>query len=288
MKLRNVVFAAIIIIMGSCTSQKKSDSVVTKEITMASIDGWAEGIAMTYVSKNILEDLGYTVTIKKAAIDMVFASLAHNDVDVFMDVWLPDAHKSKVDRFGDKIQSLGINLDQARIGIVVPAYVNINSIEELNSVADKLDGKIFGIEKGTAMTAKTELAIKEYGLNYEQMNSSCIGMIAALTKAIKENRWAVVVGWAPHWKFGRYDLKFLEDPKNIYGNTEHIETYARKGFKEDDPFAAAYFSNFHLTDSEMNGLLNKMEDSSDDKDTIAKAWIAENQKLVQGWLTISE
>lgn len=201
-----------------------------------------------------------------------------------MDTWLPVTHKGKIAKFKSKIESLGTNLDQARIGLVVPAYVTINSIDELNGVADKFDGKLIGIEKGAGITAKTDLVIEEYKLNLEQMNSSSIAMLTELTKAIKEKRWIAVTGWAPHWKFGRYDLKFLEDPKGVYGATEHLETYARKGFKENDAFAATYFANFHLTDTQMGKLLAQMKDGSDNKDAAAKSWITENQELVKKWI----
>lgn len=287
MNLKHLVIAVLALAIAGCTSQNKNEE-TKKEITMAYVDGWAEGVAMTAITSQILQDQGYTVNVKAAAVDLIFASLANGDVDVFMDTWLPVTHKEKVAKFGDKIQSLGTNLDQAKIGLVVPSYVTINSIEELKDAADKFDGKIIGIEKGAGITAKTELAIEEYDLDMEQMNSSGVAMLTELTKAIKEDRWIVVAGWAPHWKFGRFDLKFLEDPEKVYGETEHIETYARKSFEEDDAFAASYFSNFHLSDSEMGDLLAKMKDGSDDKEATAKAWIEENKELVESWLPKSE
>jgi glycine betaine/proline transport system substrate-binding protein len=288
MKLKNLIIIALVVLVSACNSTKKSDSEDKKEITIAFVDGWAEGVAMTYITKQIFQDQGYTVETKTAAVDLVFASLANGDVDVFMDTWLPITHKEKVVKLKDKIESLGTNLDQARIGLVVPAYVTIDSIDQLNSVADKFDGKIIGIEKGAGITAKTDLAVEEYQLNLKQINSSSIAMLTELTKAIKEERWIVVAGWAPHWKFGRYNLKFLEDPKEVYGANEHLETYARKGFKEDDAFAANYFANFHLTDIQMGKLLAQMKDGDKDKDAVAKAWVEANQELVQSWLKKTE
>jgi len=288
MKFKSLILASLVMLFVGCNSAKKKDTQDKKEITIAYVDGWAEGVAMTYVTKNIFEAQGYTVTLKKAAVDLVFASLANGDVDAFMDTWLPVTHKEKIARFDGKIESLGTALSNARIGLVVPAYVSINSIEELNSVADKFDNRIIGIEKGAGITAKTDLAVEEYGLELEQMNSSSIAMLTELTKAIGEDRWVVVAGWAPHWKFGRYDLKFLEDPKGIYGATEHIEIYARKGFKEEDTFAANYFTNFHMTDTEIGVLLAQMKDGSEDKDAAAKAWIAANPELVKNWLKTAE
>ena len=45
----------------------------------------------------------------------------------------------------------------------------------------------------------------------------------------------MVTGWTPHWKFARWDLKFLDDPKKVYGEAETINTIVRQGLKEDMP-----------------------------------------------------
>ncbi len=284
MKLKLLIFTIATILFTSCNTSNNKNLENQKEITLGLVDGWAEGVAMTNLAKEILIENGYEVTVKKAAVDMIFASLANNDVDVFMDAWLPQTHKEKVAKFSDKLESLGTNFEEAKIGLVVPSYVTINSIEELNANKDKFDGKIIGIEKGAGITAKTDKAIEEYNLNLKQMNSSSIAMLSELKKAITEKRWIAVAGWAPHWKFGRFDLKFLDDPKKVYGETEHIEIYSRKGFKTDDKLAANFFSNFKLTSEQMSSLLAKMEDNQD-KTMVAKTWIKENKELVKEWMT---
>lgn len=279
MKIKSLLFALIVTVFASCTNSKSN----TKELTIGYVDGWAEGVAMTHVAQAYFEEQGYTVKLQKAAVDLIFASLSNGDTDAFMDTWLPATHGSKVAKFKDKIESLGVNYDNAKIGLVVPAYVTINSIEELNDNADKFGGQIVGIEKGAGLTAATDRAVEEYGLTLEHLNSSSIAMLTELKKAIDKNEWIVVAGWAPHWKFGRYDLKFLEDPKGVYGQAETIETYARKGFSEEDPFATKFFKNFHLTDQEMAQLLAQMEDAND-KAAAAKAWVDANRAKIDSWV----
>ncbi len=254
-----------------------------KELSIAYVDGWAEGVAMTHLATQILREQGYDVKLKKAAVDMVFASLANGDVDVFMDVWLPVTHKNKVPKFGDKIQPLGVNYDQARIGLTVPKYVTLSSIEELNASAERFDGKIIGIESGAGTTEMTSNAIRDYGLALEQVNSSTIAMLAEVKKALDEGRWIVFTGWIPHWMFGRYELKFLDDPKQSYGPGETVETYCHQGFREADPVAARFFERFHLDEAQMADLLVAM-DATGDKFEIAKQWMANHRELVDSWL----
>ena len=47
--------------------------------------------------------------------------------------------------------------------------------------------------------------------------------------------------------FDQFDLKFLNDPKKVYGDLEEINAVAWKGFSEKDPFAAEFFANIKLT-----------------------------------------
>lgn len=284
MKFKVFALSVLVVMAISCTNtSNKSSEEKAKDITIGYVDGWAEGVAMSFITKSILEQNGYKVKLQNAAVDLIFASLSNGDTDVFMDTWLPITHGAKVQKFEGKIESLGVNYDSAKIGLVVPAYVNINSIEELNANADKFDGNIIGIEKGAGITAKTDVAIEEYALSLEQMNSSSVAMLTELKKAIDKNNWIVVAGWAPHWKFGRFDLKFLDDPKGVYGSVETVETYARKGFKEEDTFAANYFAKFHLTGKQMAGLLLELN-SAEDKEVAANKWVETNADLVKTWL----
>ena len=108
MNIKVLLFAALTIVLSSCNTGKKKAN-EAKEITMAYVDGWASGVAMTHVAQVILEQNGYNVDTKAAAVDLVYASMAQGDVDVFMEAWLPVTHESKVAKFGDKIVSLNVN-----------------------------------------------------------------------------------------------------------------------------------------------------------------------------------
>lgn len=284
LKTLSIIGVSLVLLFTSCNGGQKKGAQKEnkKEITIGYVDGWAEGVAITYITRSILIKEGYDVKLKNAAVDLLFASMSQGDVDVYMDVWMPVTHKEKVAKFKNKIEYLGTNYDKAKLGLVVPSYVTINSVSELEAHKDKFDSKIIGIEKGAGMTAKTEKLIKEYNLDFKQINSSTVAMLSEVKKAISKKEWIVFCGWAPHWMFSRFDLKFLVDAKNMYGDEEKIMTYSRKGLKEDDPQLASFFSKFSLNTEQISTLLNEMEKGTN-KEEVAQKWVDANPELVQSW-----
>ena len=111
-------------------------------------------------------------------------------------------------------------------------------------------------------------------------------MTAALAKAIESEKAIVVTGWAPHWKFARFDLKRLEDPKGVYGDVERIHISARKGFVDDMPEVAEFFSNYKFTDEQLGSLMAAIEDHGGEPIEAAREWMLENEELVNSWLPV--
>lgn len=254
-----------------------------KKISIAYAN-WSEGIAMTNLAKVIFEDQGYEVKLLNADLAPIFASLSRKKADVFMDVWMPVTMADYMQEYGDKLEVIGNIYDNARIGLVVPEYVTINSIEELNAEKDRFSGEIVGIDAGAGIMKATDQALKDYQLDYKLLTSSGPAMTASLKKAIDKNEWIVVTGWTPHWMFDRFKLKILQDPKTIYGAVETIHTVAWKGFSEQDPFAAQLLKNMHLTDEHISSLMTAIEDVQTSETEAARQWMNEHKELVDSWI----
>ncbi|WP_342331034.1 glycine betaine ABC transporter substrate-binding protein [Pedobacter sp. FW305-3-2-15-E-R2A2] len=248
-----------------------------KKVTIAYVN-WAEGVAMTHLSKVLLEREGYTVDLKNADVAPVFAAVAGGDADVFLDTWMPVTHKEYIDKFGAKLEMLGTNFKNARIGLVVPDYVKVNSIEELNANAAMFDGKIVGIDAGAGIMSKAEAAVKDYGLKLELQSASEAAMLAILKKSIDAKQPVVITGWSPHYIFSNYKLKFLNDPKEVFGAVESIQTVANKDFVLANPQVTTFFRNFQLDDQELSSLMAEMESSDNEKVAVEK-WLTEHVEL---------
>lgn len=277
MKLAGAVLltALLAVACGPKTDEKKIDIAYVN---------WSEGIAMTNLAKVIFEEQGYRVNLLNADLAPVFASLSQKKADVFLDAWLPVTMADYITQYGDKLETLGTVYDNARIGLVVPEYVTIDSIEELNQVRARFKGEIVGIDAGAGIMKATDKAIPDYGLDYKLLTSSGPAMTASLKKAIDKKEWVVVTGWTPHWMFDRFDLKILADPKGIYGGAEKIQVLAWKGFSEKDPFAARLLSNMHLTDAQISSLMAALEEPGINETDAARKWLETNRDVVSNWL----
>jgi glycine betaine/proline transport system substrate-binding protein len=215
----------------------------------------------------------------------MWQAVASGDTDGLVAAWLPSTHEAYLEEVKDDVEDLGVNLDGTKIGLVVPSYVTIDSIEELNDNADKFDGKIIGIDPGAGLMAATETVMTEYGLdNMKLVEGSGATMTAALADGIKNEEWVVVTGWTPHWKFASFDLKYLEDPKGIYGGDEQIHTIVRKGLKEDMPEVYNVLDSFNWTPDDMAELMVWNQEEGSDPYDNAKRWIEENEDKVNEWI----
>ena len=266
-----------VMILVSCSSSNKN-----KKINLIYVN-WAEGIAMTNVAKILLEEQGYNVNLMNADVAPIFASLARGNADAFMDVWLPVTHHEYMKQYAESIELLSNNFEEARIGLVVPSYVTINSIAELNEHKDKFNGEIVGIDAGAGLMNTAEAAITNYELDFKLLTASEAAMVASLKKSIDNEEWTVVTGWTPHWKFSRYDLKMLEDPDNVFGDKEQIKTATRKGFSHDHPFVAEFLTNINFTTAQIGSLMQAIEEANTEKDG-AQAWIDGNRELTNSWM----
>jgi glycine betaine/proline transport system substrate-binding protein len=92
-----------------------------------------------------------------------------------------------------------------------------------------------------------------------------------------------VTAWTPHWKFNRWSLKYLQDPKQIYGGEEFIHTIVRKGLKQDMPEVYKILDNFELSLDEVQTLMSWNQAKNADPYENAQRWVKENAEKVDSW-----
>ncbi|WP_331490833.1 glycine betaine ABC transporter substrate-binding protein [Aquibacillus rhizosphaerae] len=83
------------------------------------------------VMKILLEQQGFDVTLTPVDPAIMFQAVANAEADASLAPWLPITHGSFYEKHKDNIIDLGENLTGAKIGMVVPEYMDIDSIEDL-------------------------------------------------------------------------------------------------------------------------------------------------------------
>ena len=93
---------------------------------------WDSEIASTNVVRSVLETkLGYKADMLQVEIGPMWAGIAGGDADAMVAAWLPTTSKDYYDKYKNQVDDLGANLSGTKLGLVVPAYMDVNSIEDL-------------------------------------------------------------------------------------------------------------------------------------------------------------
>jgi glycine betaine/proline transport system substrate-binding protein len=244
---------------------------------------WASCTAATNVVKTVLEHKGYTVDAVSVSGAALYSALANQAADATVCAWLPTTHANYYARTKDQLENLGPNMTGTKLGLVVPDYVTIDSIPELAEQADQFKGRIVGIDPGAGEMGLTQDVIKQYQLPLELVAGSGATMTAALKSAIDNQQWIVVTGWTPHWMWARWNLKYLSDPKGVYGQAEEIDTLVGKGLKTDSPQAYAVLDAFHWSADQMQQVMADGRQPGQDPESSAHQWVAEHADTVSAW-----
>ncbi|MDQ0208757.1 glycine betaine ABC transporter substrate-binding protein [Alkalicoccobacillus murimartini] len=147
---------------------------------------------------------------------------------------------------------------------------------------DQQIDEIMGVDPGAGVMMNTEEAIKEYGLDINLQPSSDPAMTAALGDAYDNEEPIIVTASYPHWIFLAYDLKYLDDPKGVYGETENIHTFARNGLEEDAPEAFAVLDQFYWEPEDIGAVMLDVFEGMDPTEA-ASSWVEEHQDKVSEW-----
>lgn len=155
--------------------------------------------------------------------------------------------------------------------------------DKASSVGESVDYEIIGIDPGAGLMKATNKVVEEYGLDdWKVVEGSGAAMTAALKKAYDKKEPIIVTGWTPHWMFASFDLKYLEDPKGVYGQEETINTVVRTGLKDALPEAYQVLDQFNWTPDDMAVVMNEVQDGTEPEDAAAK-WVEDNADKVSEW-----
>ncbi|MET9376970.1 ABC transporter permease/substrate binding protein [Streptomyces sp. NPDC003035] len=256
-----------------------------KKISLGYIP-WDEGIASTFLWKELLERRGYEVDAKQLEAGALYTGLAGGQIDFQTDSWLPVTHAQYWEKYQNKLEDLGSWYGPTSLELSVPSYMKgIDSLEDLKGKSGQFKGRIIGIEPSAGMMGiLKDKVLNDYGLagEYKVVDGSTPGMLAELKRAYDKKEPVVVTLWSPHWAYSSYDLKKLKDPKGTWGKGDGVHTLARKGFTADNPEVGAWLKNFELTEKQLTDLEAAIQATGKGKEQEAvRGWLEKNPGLAE-------
>lgn len=301
---KSVLIAALFPLVLAACDKKESDAAAPASTTTATGEaatcsavkfadiGWTDITATTAISSVVLEGLGYKPVSTIASVPIAFAGIKKSQIDVFLGYWSPSMTPI-VEPFLKDIKVLDKpNLVGAKYTLAVPTYAydaGLKSFADIAKFKDKLDGKIYGIEPGNDgnkliadMIGKDAFGLK----SFKMVESSEAGMLTEVSRSVKDNKWIVFLGWAPHPMNVQQKITYLSGGDDFFGpnyGEAKVYTVTAADLGTRCPNVNKLVTNLEFdVDMENQVMLPIMDKTV--PNTAAKEWLAKNPAVLDKWL----
>jgi glycine betaine/proline transport system substrate-binding protein len=256
--------------------------------------GWTDITATTAATTLVLDALGYDTDISVLSVPVTYTAMKNKDIDVFLGNWMPTMEGDVRPYLDDgSVESLRVNLEGAKYTMAVPRATydaGLKTFADIAKFKDKLGGQIYGIEPGNDgnrlildMIEKDAFGLK----GFEVKESSEQGMLAQVARSVKKGKDIVFLGWEPHPMNANFDMAYLDGGDDWFGPNyggATVYTNVRAGYVAECPNVGALLNNLEFTLAMENEIMGAiLNDGADPRDA-AKAWLADNQGVLDGWL----
>ncbi|CAM4067572.1 ABC transporter substrate-binding protein [Vreelandella rituensis] len=258
------------------------------------VPAWPGITVKTAIAEQLLTPLGYDTRLHEIGLQVIYQGMESGDIDVFLGAWLPAQREMFYPRQeSGVIRDAGSNVEGAQMTLAVPAYIyeaGMQSFADLDANRDLFDAQIHGFGAGSAASEILHGAIDNdvWGLgDWSLVDTSEVGMLSAAQDAISREEPIVWVGWTPHWMNLELPMRYLDDPKNLFGENNgesDVLTVMRSEFADEHPNLEAFFEGFAFTAEEQSWMIKQFGQEERDSDTVANEWIRDNLDQVEAML----
>lgn len=255
------------------------------------VPSWPGERVKAAVAGHIFDAIGYDAKATNVSWTIALKSVSLGQLDADMALWRP-TQNSTLDPMleSGKVKFVTTNIEDAQYDLVVPDYVwkaGVHSIADLHKYADKFDNRIYGIEAGNDGNTLVINAIKDntYKLGgFKLISSSTAGMLSQVKNAIRQHKWVVFLGWKPHWMNIIYDIKYLNDPKKMWGDGSTVNTVVNPSYAKSHPNAVRFLKQMTIPSDVQSFWIKAYGYENKPFEEVAETWIKQNPTLVKQWL----
>ncbi|MBS1269980.1 MAG: Glycine betaine/carnitine transport binding protein GbuC [Gammaproteobacteria bacterium] len=256
---------------------------------------WTGVSGKTETAAWMLEQMGYETDIITASVPIMFSSLAGNERDAFLGLWLPTQRSMVTKHMTEgKIDIVTKNLENAKytVGVSREAWENgVKHFSDLAEHADKFDNTILGIEAGNDGNEiiKQMIADDAYGMSgFELKPSSEAGMLIEVQRRHRKDQWAAWLAWQPHPMNLNIDLSYLNGGEDYWGPNQGgatVYTMTRAGYAWQCPNVGQFLENYAFTVDEQSQLAGSVINDEMDYAEAGRALIEEKPELLERWFS---
>ncbi|NTJ67442.1 choline ABC transporter substrate-binding protein [Agrobacterium rhizogenes] len=256
--------------------------------------GWTDITSTTATASILLKALGYDTDVKVLAVPVTYQSLKNKDIDVFLGNWMPSMAENIKPFAADKsVETVRANLEGAKYTLATNqkgADLGIKDFKDIAAHKDDLDGKIYGIEPGNDgnrlvidMVDKNTFGLK----GFEVVESSEQGMLAQVSRADKEGKPIIFLGWAPHPMNTTYKMTYLTGGDDVFGPNfggATVYTNVRAGYLQECPNVGTFVKNLVFSLPMENEIMGKILNDGKEPEAAATEWLKANPTAITPWL----
>jgi glycine betaine/proline transport system substrate-binding protein len=221
-----------------------------KTVRMAE-PGWNDLAFTTGTSMVLLKALGYEPQSSVLGIEVIYQSMKNKDLDAFLGYWDPSmVNYYKAYKDEGSIETTVKNLEGAKYTFAVPTHVweaGVKDFKDMQKFADKFGKKVYGIDAGSNQPMVDAVADASLGLGgWEVVESSEVGMLTEVERAVRKNEFIAFLGWAPHPMNTQFDIKYLTGGDKQFGpdfGAASVSTQVRKGYVAECPNVGKLLQN---------------------------------------------
>jgi len=292
--MKSKLMAAACVLGLASAMAHAADPAVCRDVHFADV-GWTDIAATTGLASTVFQGLGYRPTKTIASVPITFAGIKSKQIDVFLGYWAPtmDPIITPFVKAGTIKVLATPNLTGAKYTLAVPDYVyngGLKNFADIQKYADKLNGKIYGIEPGNDGNALIKKMIdgNQFGLGkFKLVESSEAGMLVEVNRAIREKQWIVFLGWEPHPMNVQMKIDYLAGGDDVFGpnyGEAKVFTAMPPDYAARCPNAAKLVSNLQFTTAIENHVMAPIMNKTG-ANQAALDWLKANPQVLDQWLT---
>lgn len=190
--------------------------------------------ACSGVIEEVLQRLDCSVELRKGPHETIFPALGRGEIDLLVAALLPEIHGHYWEQYQSQALRLGKLFDGIRLIWAVPSFVSgVDSVEALTlpEVARRMEKVIWTSGAGSGLTRRSRQMMSEYGLleaGYRLEAVSQQEYLEQIRRIFQEGSWSVIPGAQPRFLSRAYDLRVLEEPRGLLGESNEAYLVAHR------------------------------------------------------------